>query len=221
MKLQANSQIRWTVWGVVLLFFLAGCATPLTKGELSEIPSIVIVRSVPDIFFVSKNIAPSSSGVGQSASSVKADLPLQETSLLIVDKFIEKVHEKIPYWPKMEKREPPITTPRITRKIHPDGINYILFFDLQYIAFDQQTTFFVPTGDVTMRINGAVVMINPEGKSMFCSFLAYDSKSYKRYIAKKDFESKDRDKYLRQEIDFAVDTIVSKVINKLAETIQK
>lgn len=213
--------------GSALLIALAahGCATEkvLLRSDLEMIPQLTVTReSSPEILKYSGAGTGGGvllggvlglGGIGLAMQAIaysegkemRERLGLPDFGQLVMKKFVERVVEQIPNWPKMIVEETPIDeAPRHDR-------GYLLKFSVGLITVRSY-------GDLGLSTSSSGQILAPDGKVLWKKTFAYSQTQAGRAKELDELEA-DGGKLLKEEMDLGAETTVQGFIDSIRGSI--
>jgi len=217
------NRAKWFVLVGTLCFLIQGCATankPLTVKNMEEVTSIKVVRTgypgylmetagsqaaaFTGIMFGAIGGAVgggiSASMQAKSGKELAEKYCLPDVNKLITERFVERVRTDLPDWPKLEVIETPV------EKEYKPGPDYVLMIKGGVVNVNSMAYGF--------SMGATASMTGPGGEVVWERGYLYKSSDFSK---KRSIESLEADncKLLKEELDFAVDQIVSEFIRHL------
>ncbi len=213
---------KWLVLVGILCFLAQGCAAnkPLTVKNMQAVPSIKVVRTGPPGYLkeTAGSQAAAFTGImfgaigGAIGGGISASMQakngkqlaekycLPDVNKMITERFVERVRTDLPDWPKLDVVETPVA------KDYKPGPGYVLMIKGGGVNVNSMTYGFIMGATATMT--------GPGEEVVWEKGYLYKSSDFSRSRSIESLES-DNCKLLKEELDFAVDKIVSEFIRHL------
>jgi hypothetical protein len=222
----------WMLSFIVLFYFflLQGCASykPLVNKDFTSLAPLTVVRHYGDkghirVESTGANIIMLATGGGiiqligkelHEQSLEKEMKSALETSFeeLVVRKFVDRASKEIPNWPVMTIEKAPIMNSYKEYRYYIYNLHKFIAGNTMLFTFISEFKTGLVSSNLEMK--SKAIIRDSGGNLLWMKVFVYNSKKFGRKWSFKEYKA-DNFKLLKEEIEFAADTIVSDFIESL------
>jgi len=219
----------WMLSFIVLFYFflLQGCASnkPLVNKDFTSLAPLTVVCHYGDkgpIHIVSTggtviSLLSPIAGIGTMVYEHSLEKKMKsalETSFeeLVVGKFVDRASKEIPNWPVMTIKKAPIMNSYKEYRYYIYNLHKFIAGNTMLFTFISEFKTGLVSSNLEMK--SKAIIRDSGGNLLWMKVFVYNSKKFGRKWSFKEYKA-DNFKLLKEEMEFAADTIVSNFIESL------